>query len=85
MVGGGVGQFGDLKLGCRILNSRRGIRLPRGLRQRRQLRKVACMGTGPVDAIYSAIEQATGSVAKLLKYQVSAVTSGIDAPTPARL
>jgi 2-isopropylmalate synthase len=43
------------------------------------VRKVASMGTGPVDAIYSAIEQATGRKARLLKYQVSAVTSGIDA------
>jgi 2-isopropylmalate synthase len=43
------------------------------------VRKVAAMGTGPVDAIYSAIEQATGTKARLLKYQVSAVTSGIDA------
>jgi 2-isopropylmalate synthase len=43
------------------------------------VRKVASMGTGPVDAIYSAIEQATGCKARLLKYQVSAVTSGIDA------
>jgi 2-isopropylmalate synthase len=43
------------------------------------VRKVASMGTGPVDAIYSAIEQATGCKARLLKFQVSAVTSGIDA------
>ena len=43
------------------------------------VRKVASLGTGPVDAINSAIEQATGSKPRLLKYQVSAVTSGIDA------
>ena len=42
-------------------------------------RKIAAMGTGPVDAIFSAIEQLAGSKAKLLKYLVSAVTSGIDA------
>ena len=42
-------------------------------------RKIAAMGTGPVDAIFSAIEQLSGAKVKLLKYLVSAVTSGIDA------
>ncbi|HTO52006.1 MAG TPA: 2-isopropylmalate synthase [Myxococcota bacterium] len=42
-------------------------------------RKVAALGTGPVDAIFSAIDQASGAKARLLKYLVSAVTSGIDA------
>jgi 2-isopropylmalate synthase len=44
-----------------------------------ELRKTAAMGTGPVDAIFKAIEELTGTAAQLLRYQVNAVTSGIDA------
>ena len=42
-------------------------------------RKAAAMGTGPVDAIFTAIEELTGTGAQLLRFQVNAVTSGIDA------
>ncbi len=42
-------------------------------------RKIAKMGGGPVDAIFQAIEELTESKAQLLRYQVNAVTGGIDA------
>ncbi len=42
-------------------------------------RKVAKMGGGPVDAIFQAIEELSESKARLLRYQVTAVTGGIDA------
>ncbi len=42
-------------------------------------RKIAKMGGGPVDAIFQAIEELTESKAELLRYQVNAVTGGIDA------
>ncbi len=44
-----------------------------------EVRKTAALGTGPVDAIFKAIEELTGTKAQLLRYQVNAVTSGIDA------
>ena len=40
---------------------------------------VAKMGGGPVDAIFQAIEELSESKARLLRYQVTAVTGGIDA------
>ena len=36
-------------------------------------------GTGPVDAIYSAIDQIIGEVGDLTEFNVNAVTEGIDA------
>ncbi len=42
-------------------------------------RRLAKMGDGPVDAIFQAIRELTESKARLLRYQVSAVTAGIDA------
>jgi len=44
-------------------------------------RSISCKGTGdgPVDAAYKAIEEATGVVVKVRKYEVHAVTVGEDA------
>jgi 2-isopropylmalate synthase len=42
-------------------------------------KRTAQMGGGPVDAVYRAIRDLTGSKARLLRYQVSSITSGIDA------
>jgi 2-isopropylmalate synthase len=42
-------------------------------------RKVAKMGDGPVDAVFKAVKELTGSKARLLRYQVNAITSGMDA------
>ena len=42
-------------------------------------RKIAKLGGGPVDAIFQAIEELTETKARLLRYQVNAVTAGIDA------
>jgi 2-isopropylmalate synthase len=42
-------------------------------------RKAAKMGDGPVDAVYRAIRELTGTKARLLRYHVNSITSGIDA------
>ncbi len=39
----------------------------------------ACIGTGPVDAVFRAIDAITQAPAELLEYTVQAVTEGIDA------
>ena len=42
-------------------------------------RKAAKMGDGPVDAAFRAITELTGNKARLLRYSVNAITSGMDA------
>jgi len=42
-------------------------------------RKTVATGVGPVDAIFAAITQLTGTKSDLIKYQVHAVTAGLDA------
>ncbi len=42
-------------------------------------RTQACTGTGPVDAIFSAVDAAIGMTPELLEYVVHAVSGGIDA------
>jgi 2-isopropylmalate synthase len=42
-------------------------------------RKAAKMGDGPVDAVFKAVKDLTASKARLLRYQVNAITSGMDA------
>ncbi len=44
-----------------------------------QIHTQAAIGTGPVHAAFTAIDQATGEHVKLLEYTVNAVTEGIDA------
>jgi 2-isopropylmalate synthase len=44
-----------------------------------QVRVVAAVGTGPVDAAYKAIDQITGAPNTLQEFSVHAVTEGIDA------
>jgi 2-isopropylmalate synthase len=44
-----------------------------------QVRVVAAIGTGPVDAAYKAIDQIVAAPATLLEFSVHAVTEGIDA------
>jgi 2-isopropylmalate synthase len=39
----------------------------------------ACVGTGPVDAAYKAVDAIMGAPAKLLEFNINAVTEGIDA------
>ena len=39
----------------------------------------AAIGDGPVDAVYRAIAQVTGTRATLLRYEIRAVTSGTEA------
>jgi 2-isopropylmalate synthase len=39
----------------------------------------AAVGTGPVDAVYKAIDALAGTAARLLEYSVHSVTEGIDA------
>jgi 2-isopropylmalate synthase len=41
--------------------------------------KAAKMGGGPVDAVFKAITELTGNKARLLRYHVNAITSGMDA------
>ncbi len=40
---------------------------------------VACVGTGPVDAAYKAVDEIIGITATLLEFNINAVTEGIDA------
>jgi 2-isopropylmalate synthase len=42
-------------------------------------RKTAKLGDGPVDAVFKAIDELAGTGAKLLRYQVNSITSGMDA------
>jgi len=42
-------------------------------------RKTAKLGDGPVDAVYKAIKEITGTESRLLRYHVNAITSGMDA------
>lgn len=42
-------------------------------------KKTAAMGDGPVDAIYKALGELADSKATVLRYQVNAITSGMDA------
>ncbi len=42
-------------------------------------RKTASMGDGPVDAVFKAIAELTETKARVLRYQVNAITSGMDA------
>ncbi|MFQ5696824.1 MAG: 2-isopropylmalate synthase [Myxococcota bacterium] len=44
-----------------------------------EIRKTAKLGTGPVDAVFRAVKDLTGSKARLVRYQVNAITSGMDA------
>ncbi len=41
--------------------------------------KAASMGDGPVDAVFKAIADLTHTKARVLRYQVNAITSGMDA------
>jgi len=43
------------------------------------MKKTSCMGDGPVDAVYKAIAELTGSKAELVQFQVKAITGGMDA------
>jgi 2-isopropylmalate synthase len=43
------------------------------------VKKTSCMGDGPVDAVYKAIAELTGSHAELVQFQVKAITGGMDA------
>jgi 2-isopropylmalate synthase len=43
------------------------------------VQQCAAIGTGPVHAVYTAIDQITGARVRLLEYNVNAVTEGIDA------
>jgi 2-isopropylmalate synthase len=45
----------------------------------KQVHVRACVGTGPVDAAFKAIDEITGLSARLLEYVVMGVTEGIDA------
>ena len=44
-----------------------------------EVRQGAAIGDGPVDAVYKAIAALTGSTAKLMRYEIRAVTSGTEA------
>jgi 2-isopropylmalate synthase len=49
------------------------------LRVKGEVRQGAGIGDGPVDAVYKAISSLTGSSAKLMRYDLRAVTSGTEA------
>ena len=49
------------------------------LRVGEELVKSASMGDGPVDAVFKAIADLTDTKARVLRYQVNAITSGMDA------
>jgi 2-isopropylmalate synthase len=44
-----------------------------------QTREAACIGDGPVDAVYKAISAATDTTARLVRYEIRSVTSGTEA------
>lgn len=48
-------------------------------------RYTACTGTGPVDAVYKAIDSITGVSVELASYQLSSVTEGIEALATTRV
>jgi 2-isopropylmalate synthase len=48
-------------------------------------RYVACTGTGPVDAVYKAIDQIMGVSVRLEAYQLNSVTEGIEAMATTRV
>lgn len=48
-------------------------------------RYTACTGTGPVDAVYKAIDQITGVSVELESYQLNGVTEGIEALATTRV
>ena len=48
-------------------------------------RYTACTGTGPVDAVYKAIDQITGVSVELETYQLNSVTEGIEALATTRV
>jgi 2-isopropylmalate synthase len=49
------------------------------LRIGEEIAKSASMGDGPVDAVFKAIAELTQTKARVLRYQVNAITSGMDA------
>ena len=49
------------------------------LRVNGKTKEGAAIGDGPVDAVYKAIASVTGTSAKLLRYDIRAVTSGTEA------
>src|SRR5271157_6361826 len=44
-----------------------------------EVREGAAIGDGPVDAVYKAISEVTKNTAKLIRYEIRAVTSGTEA------
>ena len=44
-----------------------------------EVKEAAAIGDGPVDAVYKAISAVTGTSAKLVRYEIRAVTSGTEA------
>jgi 2-isopropylmalate synthase len=44
-----------------------------------EVREGAAIGDGPVDAVYKAISEVTKNTAKLVRYEIRAVTSGAEA------
>ena len=44
-----------------------------------EVRKATALGTGPVDAVFKAIADLTETKSELLRYQVNAITAGMDA------
>ena len=44
-----------------------------------EVREAAAIGDGPVDAVYKAITAMTKTSAKLVRYEIRAVTSGTEA------
>jgi 2-isopropylmalate synthase len=44
-----------------------------------EVRKTTALGIGPVDAVFKAIVELTGAKSELERYQVTAVTGGLDA------
>jgi 2-isopropylmalate synthase len=49
------------------------------LRVKEEVREGAAIGDGPVDAVCKAISSVTRTSAKLVKYEIQAVTSGTEA------
>jgi 2-isopropylmalate synthase len=49
------------------------------LRVKGEVREAAAIGDGPVDAVYKAITSITKTSAKLIRYEIRAVTSGTEA------
>jgi len=49
------------------------------VRVKDEVREGAAIGDGPVDAVYKAISEVTKNTAKLVRYEIRAVTSGTEA------